>query len=78
MSGNFLLIIPEGWTPLDWDYIVGNVTDMNAGNVEEWIRTSQFENIAVCLKAFNLIPQDAIVLNAKLFDSQYFAVLLAP
>lgn len=73
----FLLVVPPGWTQLDWDFISANDTNMNVTNVDNWCTTSQFSYIEEPLKAMGLIPQDKTVIGAKLIDGSFFAVLLA-
>ena len=72
---DFLLVIPEGWTQLDWQ-VVSSLPDLNKGNVDNWISTSQFEYLANPLKDAGLIPVDSIVTSAKLIDDTYFMVTL--
>lgn len=69
---NFILVVPEDWTQLDWAAISNNVTNftysnvINAGarEVEEW------------LKAGNLISAEAYLLDFKLIDDTYFLIKL--
>lgn len=73
---DFLIVIPAGWLQMDWAAISAANPDMNVTNVTNWIETEQFSYIADALKAQELIPADAVVIGARLFDGAYFAVLL--
>lgn len=73
---NFLFILPEGWIQLDWDYVTTNVPNMTPGNIDYYIYSSQLIIIEEGLKLHELIPADSTVVDVKLFDNTYFAVLL--
>lgn len=70
-----LLVFPEGWVPLNWEFISSKIPDMNRTNVDNWIATGQFSYIEEFLKQLNLIQADATVVSAKLIDDK-FAILL--
>lgn len=72
---DFLLVVPEGWVQIDLDYVCSQIPDLNMGNVDNWISTSQFNYIEIPLKQLRLIPEDKTVISAKRFED-YFAVLL--
>jgi len=71
---NFILVIPEGWTQLDWEYISNNGLD--AHSVENALVSSNMADIENPLKQLGLIAESAFVLDAKLFDNTYFMVRL--
>lgn len=72
---DFLLVVPECWVQIDLDYACSQIPDLNMGNVDNWISTSQFNYIEVPLKQLGLIPENKTVVSAKRFED-YFAVLL--
>lgn len=72
---DFLLIIPSGWTQLDWQFIT-NHSDLSLQVTLEWISTTSWSSIEYALKSIDAIPQTSSVLNAKLFDDTFFMVLL--
>lgn len=74
---DFLLVIPEGWTSLDWQFVTNNLDGMSMANVNGWIGSGQLESIETPLKGAGLIPADASVVEAKLIDDAYFMVRLA-
>lgn len=41
----FLLIIPEGWTQLDWQYITNNLPNMGYAQVMDYVNTGYIANI---------------------------------
>lgn len=69
---DFLLIVPAGWTQLDWQYITSNIPNMSYGEVINGI-TSDIENN---LKAAGIVAQEASLIEFKLIDDAYFLVRL--
>lgn len=77
MSGNFLLIIPDGWIQLDWQYICNNIPCLDRISVENIINSNSVTmNMDEPLKAAGFVPQDKTVVAAKLIDDTYFIVQL--
>ncbi len=74
--GNFLLVIPEGWTQLDWQNVSTNVDGINSGSVPEWINANYYVDMEEKLKAAGFIPADKSLIEAKLIDDSYFMVRL--
>lgn len=72
----FLLVIPEGWTQLDWQYITNNVPGMSGPEVAGHIAAGNKLAIDDALKAGGIIPQEAFLIDAKLIDDTYFLVRL--
>ncbi len=68
----FLLVIPEGWTQLDWAYIANNISGMGYQNVVNGV-ASDIEEI---LKANGIIPVESSLVEFKLIDDTYFLVRL--
>lgn len=68
----FLLIVPEGWTQLDWTYITSNVPNMSYIDVTNGI-TSDIEER---LKGAGIIPAESSLIEFKLIDDTYFIVRL--
>lgn len=74
---DFLLVIPEGWTQLNWDAVREAHPDLNKGNVENWINTSQINYIDELLKAGGIVAPEQTVSAAKLIDDAYFLIQFA-
>lgn len=72
----FLLVIPPGWTQLDWEFIANNLTDMSAANVTEYINAGMLGYIETPLKEAGLIPAESTLVEAKLIDDTFFMVRL--
>lgn len=68
----FLLVIPEGWTQLDWQYITNNVGAMGYGDVVNGVTS----DIEAKLKDAGVIAADASLVEFKLIDDTYFMVRL--
>lgn len=73
---DLMLIVPPGWTQLDWEFITNNVADFSKPNVEAWLSSGQLSYIEEGLKASAQIPADATVVAAKLIDDTYFLLQL--
>lgn len=73
---SFLLVIPPGWTQLDWEFIANNLTDMSASNVAEYINAGMLGYIEGPLKQAGLIPAESTLVEAKLIDDTFFMVRL--
>lgn len=73
---DFLLVIPEGWTQLDWQYITNNIIGMDKAGVEAVIASGVYLDMQDKLWAENLIPTDKVIIEAKLIDDTYFMVRL--
>ena len=74
--GQFLLVIPEGWTQLDWAYVSNNLPGMGTIAVLDWINANYYLEIEAQLKAAGLIAEEQSVIEAKLIDDTYFLVRL--
>ena len=72
----FLLVIPEGWTQLDWQYITNNVPNMSGPAVASMIQSGVLSDIEAGLKEAGIIPPEASLVDAKLIDDTYFMVKL--
>lgn len=73
---DFLLIFPSNWTIIDWFAAQAADPTFNTTNVVNWYSTGQLNYIQDALIALEMLPPDSIVVDAKLFDGAYFAVLL--
>ncbi len=71
----FLLIIPEGWTQLDWETAF-NHPSMNVAAVEEWIQTSQLDYLTQLLIESGALPAGQLVTQARVIDNAYLLVKL--
>lgn len=71
----FLLIVPAGWSQLDWAYLTNNVPGFGESSVLAWCGGGQVDNdIGTLLREAGQIPADAYVYAAKLVDATYFLV----
>lgn len=68
--GEFLLIIPSGWTQLDWQYITNNVANMGYQNVVN----GSTSDIETSLKNAGIIAIESSLIEFKLIDDTYFLV----
>lgn len=68
----FLVIIPPGWTQLDWEYVSNNVASISAQSVINGV----ISDIEQWLKDGNQIPLEKSLLDYKLIDDAYFLVKL--
>lgn len=73
---DFLLIVPPGWTQLDWEQITNNVPDMSAQNVREYINSGMLNYIEEPLKTAQIISPAMSLVEAKLIDDEFFLVRL--
>ena len=69
---DFLLVVPEGWTQLDWEYISNNISNMGASNV----KGATTLDIETYLKEGGIIAPEASLIEFKLIDDTYFLVRL--
>jgi hypothetical protein len=69
---DFLIVIPAGWTQLDWEYLSNNVhgIDVNAAT------SGPISDMETLLKDSGSIPIEASLLEFKLLDNTYFMVRL--
>ena len=72
---DFLLVIPAGWTQLDWEFVSNNGLDENS--VQNANVTGNMMDVEAPLKDMGLIPPESTVMAAKVIDSAYFMVKLA-
>ena len=72
----FLLVIPEGWTQLDWQHITNNVPNMSGPAVASMIQSGALSDIEAGLKEAGIILPEASLVDAKLIDDTYFMVKL--
>jgi hypothetical protein len=68
----FLLVIPEGWIQLDWEYITNNIQGMSADNVNGVPVSVVEEN----LKLGGIIAPESSLVEFKLIDNTYFIIRL--
>jgi hypothetical protein len=69
---DFIVIVPPGWTQLDWEYISNNVPNMSAQDVNNGV----VSDIETWLKEGGQIPADSSLVDFKLIDDAYFLVKL--
>jgi hypothetical protein len=68
----FLLVIPEGWTQLDWPYITNNVPHMGMADVVN----GAVSDIEARLKDGGVIAPESSLIEFKLIDDTFFLVRL--
>lgn len=73
---DFLLVVPEGWTQLDWEFIANNVPGMDDGGTRNMINNNAYGDMEAALKGAGVLPEAATVAEAKLIDGTYFLVRL--
>lgn len=69
---DFLVIVPQGWTQLDWEYISNNVANMSAQAVNNGV----LSDIETWLKEGGQIAAESALVDFKLIDNTYFLVRL--
>lgn len=72
---DFGLIIPEGWTTIDFNVMSTLPNELSTTAINNFITGGMINYITEELIRINLIPADKVVVDAKLFDS-YFIVKL--
>lgn len=72
----FLLVIPEGWTQLDWQYITNNLPNMGYLQAMDKINNGGIADIDAALKEYGVLPPEVTVVAVKLIDDTYFLVQL--
>ena len=68
----FLVIVPPGWTQLDWEYVANNVPNMSSQAVNNGV----VSDIEMWLKDAGQIPAESSLIDFKLIDDSYFLVKL--
>ena len=76
--GDFLLVAPDEWTQIDYTLLENTEPGFSQSDV---LRLSLAEALAdeyfgIPLRALDMIPQDKVVLQAKLIENAYFYVRL--
>ena len=69
---DILVIIPPGWTQLDWEFISNNIANMSAQAVNNGV----VSDIEAWLKEGGQIPTESSLIDFKLIDNTYFLVRL--
>lgn len=72
---DFLLVIPEGWTQLNWETAFNHPL-MSPPAVEEWIQSTQYDYLTQLLVESGSLTEGQTVVQAKLIDNAYFLVRL--
>ena len=68
----FLVIVPPGWTQLDWEYVANNVPNMSSQAVNNGV----VSDIEMWLKDAGQIPAESSLVDFKLIDNTYFLIKL--
>ena len=72
----FILIVPEGWTQLDWD-LCQTHAELTATAITNWAATNQLSYIEQFTREIGAIPANAMVEAAKMIDDSILLVRLA-
>lgn len=72
----FLFIVPEGWTQLDWQTITNSLPNMGGPYVTRLLQSGGLMDIEATLKEGGIIPAEASLIDAKLFNDEVFIVKL--
>lgn len=72
---DFIVVIPEGWTELDWQTIT-NSTSLGYSYTMDLIGSQSWSVIDEILKAAGVLQPDQNVQEAKLIDDAFFLVRL--
>lgn len=72
----FLLVIPEGWMQLDWQYISSNIQGMDMRGTLEMINNNAIGDMEAALKAAGVLAESDVLSAARLIDDTYFLVRL--
>ena len=68
----FMLIAPEGWTQLDYEFIVNTVFDQNT--MENLQLQGQLYEIDNAFKPYGLIPDGLAIQEIKFIDNAFMWV----
>lgn len=68
----FIIVIPEGWIQLDWQYITNNISGMDYQGVVNAANSDIEER----LKSGGIIPLESSLVEYKLIDDTYFMIRL--
>jgi len=72
---NFIVIVPDGWTALDYDRIQ-NVLNVNISSLKDWINASYFLDVDPTLKEDGMVPMDKTIVEMKIIDDSQLWVRL--
>jgi hypothetical protein len=72
---NFIVIVPDGWTALDYDRIQ-NVLNVNISSLKDWINASYFLDVEPTLKEDGMVPMDKTIVEMKIIDDSQLWVRL--
>ena len=71
MGGDFIMIAPEGWYDMGFDWITQN-TPLSFALIENYIITRNFGEFETIFRDYSLFPEGMQTLtNIKLIDGQY-------
>ena len=72
---DFLLIVPNEWTQLDWAYLTNKFVDISPSYVNNCAVSNTYADMEAMFKADGLIPEAASLVECKLLD-EFFMVRL--
>jgi hypothetical protein len=70
---DFIFIIPEGWTQLNIDEVTSAI---QMTQIQDYLNTQSWLYLGDDLKNASLIPQEAYLHEAKMFNAEVFIVRL--
>lgn len=73
---DFVLVVPDGWTPLDWEKLQSEHSAFSKPSVEDWLATGQLFYMCEQLVLAGAIPEGSSLVDARLIDDTYFLVKL--
>lgn len=71
---NFMLIAPEGWTEMDYEFITNNILDQYT--MESLMLQGQPYEIDMALAAHGLLPEGKNIQEIKFIDDSFMWVRL--
>lgn len=71
---NFMLIAPEGWTEMNYEFITNNILDQYT--MESLMLQGQPYEIDTALAAYGLLPEGKNIQEIKFIDNSYMWVRL--
>lgn len=72
----FLFVIPEGWIEVDWATASAANPQLNPVNIEAWSAQGRLDYISDALVAQNMLQPGDVIIDAKLFNGEVFAIKL--
>ena len=71
---NFMLIAPDGWTEMDYEFITNNILDQHT--IESLMLQGQPYEVDSALASHGLLPEGKNIQEIKFIDNSYMWVRL--